>query len=237
MARADMEPISDSPGTNASASLARLQIIDPSIPHTFRAPSKCINEGPDVARFLTSEAYRDIGVFVMQLNRALCPRKNPSGSGPSKTFPLVGGERQDPEQIRKLQTLLDKTNAIIDEAPPDPGPRRFGNVSFRKWYKLLEERAEGMLRECLDGHVLGFPTTENRDGDAKAVGPLDELKAYFLGSFGSPQRLDYGTGHELSFLAFLGCLWKLGAFQDVTRGDDIERSLVLGVFEPWVGLA
>jgi serine/threonine-protein phosphatase 2A activator len=63
---------------------------------------------------------------------------------------------------------------------------------------------------------------------------MDELRAYFLGSFGSATRLDYGTGHELSFLAFLGCLWQLGGFKDETshRSGDIERSIVFGVFEP-----
>lgn len=230
-----MESLSRSSGTSAPTSFTQLQVLDSSAPHTFRVPSKCINDGPDVARFLTSKAYRDIGVFVMQLNRSLCPRRNPSGSGPSKTFPLMGGDRQDPESVRKLQILLEKTNAIVDEAPPDPGPRRFGNVSFRKWYGLLETRIEELLREFLDGDVLEFPTTGGKDGDEKVVGPLDELKAYFLGGFGSPQRLDYGTGHELSFLAFLGCLWKLGAFKDGPQGGgDIERSLMLGVFEPWV---
>lgn len=229
-----MESVNTDVGKSASASFPQLEVLDTSVPHTFIVPSKCINEGHDVARFLTSQAYRDIGIFVMQLNRALCPRKNASGSGPSKTFPLVGGHRQDPESVRKLQTLLERTNAIIDEAPPDPGPRRFGNVSFRKWYDLLEERTEGLLNEFLDENVLAFPKANSRSDDEKAVGPLDELKAYFLGGFGSPQRLDYGTGHELSFLAFLGCLWKLGAFHDGTQDGNIERSLILGVFEPYV---
>lgn len=223
------------PAPSSSSTFPQLEVLDPSSAHSFAVPSKCINDGPDVARFLTSKAYRDIGVFVMQLNRSLCPRKNPSGSGPSKTFPLVGGSHRDPESIRKLQMLLERTNAIIDEAPPDPGPRRFGNASFRKWYGLLEGRAEALLRELLDEAVLEFPVTKEKDDDGQFLGPLDELKVYFLGGFGSPQRLDYGTGHELSFLAFLGCLWKLGAFRDGTEGGDIERSLILGVFEPYVG--
>src|SRR5688572_30920215 len=47
----------------------------------FRS-AKRINDGPDVTHFLVSRAYRDIGIFVMQLNRAMCPRKstNPDGS-------------------------------------------------------------------------------------------------------------------------------------------------------------
>lgn len=222
------------PTSSSSSAFPQLEILDPSSAHTFAVPSKCINDGPDVARFLTSKAYRDIGVFVMQLNRALCPRKDPSGNGPAKIFPLAGGDRRDPESIRKLQMLLEKTNAIIDEAPPDPGPRRFGNVSFRKWYALLEETVEEMLKDSLDQGVLDFPAAVKTDGDGKTRGALDELKAYFLGGFGSPQRLDYGTGHELSFLAFLGCLWKLGAFKDGPQGGDVERSLILGVFEPYV---
>jgi serine/threonine-protein phosphatase 2A activator len=56
-----------------------------------------------------------------------------------------------------------------------------------------------------------------------------------LGSFGSPQRLDYGTGHELSFLAFLGCLWKLNFFPRSEQGVE-ERGIVLGVFELYLSL-
>lgn len=218
------------------SSFPELEILQPSTPHTFHAPSKRINDGPDVSRFLTSKAYRDIGIFLMQLNRALCPRKNPTPGRPSKTFPLVGDERQDPESVRKLQNLLRKTAAIIDEAPPNPGPRRYGNVSFRKWYEFLEQRVEGLLREFVAADVLDFPATEGGEthGEGDDVGAMDELKAYLLGAFGSPQRLDYGTGHELSFLAFLGCMWKLGAFRDGAGEGGIERCIVLGIFEPCV---
>lgn len=222
------------PNIPPSSSFPELETLDPSHFHTFTSPSKCINEGHDVPRFLTSKAYRDIGVFIMQLNRALCPRKSSSGAGPSKTFPLVGGNRQDPESVTKLRGLLDKVAGIIDEAPPDPGPRRFGNISFRKWYSLLEQRVEALLSEFVPAGVLNFGDAGDKVASSKRAGPIDELKAYFLGSFGSPQRLDFGTGHELSFLAFLGCLWKLGAFKDGNRGGDTERSIVLGVFEPYV---
>ncbi|KAK2599307.1 hypothetical protein N8I77_011076 [Diaporthe amygdali] len=223
-----------------TAKLPQLEILNPSVPHSFSVPSKCINEGPDVPHFLTSKAYRDIGIFVMQLNRALCPRK--SSSGPSKTFPLAGGTRQDTPAVRNLRDLLDRTAKLIDEAPPDPGPRRFGNISFRKWYKLLEDNVDGFLKELVSADILDFGASEDttaqhpgaRSEDGQSARAVDELKAYFLGGFGSAQRLDYGTGHELSFLAFVGCLWKLGAFKDGVQGGEIERSIVLGVFEPYL---
>jgi serine/threonine-protein phosphatase 2A activator len=72
-------------------------------------------------------------------------------------------------------------------------------------------------------------------GDGVAV--LDELTPYLMGGFGSAQRLDYGTGHELSFLAFLGCIWKLGGFTKVPSQDgSLERSIVIGVVEPFAFL-
>lgn len=232
-----MEPPKEAAGDQAAA-LPQLEILNPSVPHSFSTPSKCINDGPDVARFLTSKAYRDIGIFVMQLNRALCPRK--STSGPSETFPLVGGNRQDTASVRKLRDMLETAAKLIDEAPPDPGPRRFGNISFRKWYQLLEDNVDGLLSEIVSGEILNFGASKDataqhpgaRGEGEESTRAVDELKAYFLGGFGSAQRLDYGTGHELSFLAFVGCLWKLGAFKDGNQGGDIERDIVLGVFEP-----
>lgn len=225
-------------GKPSSTPFPQLEILPFSAPHLFQVPSKRINDGPDVSSFLTSKAYRDIGAFVMQLNRSLCPRKSSQPGQPARTFPLVGSDRRDPESVRRLQALLKKTAAIIDEAPPDPGPRRFGNVSFRRWYEILEKRTEDLLREFVAADVLDFPAAKvgGATEGHESVSAVDELKAYFLGGFGSPQRLDYGTGHELSFLAFLGCLWKLGAFKDGPGDGGTERSIVLGVFESCVYL-
>ncbi|KAI1078083.1 Phosphotyrosyl phosphatase activator [Whalleya microplaca] len=207
-----------------------LETLDPSAPHTFIKPVKQINDGPDVAQFLTSKAYRDIGVFIMQLNRAMCPRKSTGEDGKDKiqTFQIGSEYETRPvESVRKLQEMLAKIESYIDEAPPDQGPRRFGNVSFRNWYQLSEQRVPDLLREYLPDSVLNF----GNKGDGTA---MDEVTAYLLGAFGSAQRLDYGTGHELSFLAFLGCLWKLGAFKDGKPDGEIERSIILGVFEPYL---
>ncbi|GAP88307.1 putative serine threonine-protein phosphatase 2A activator 1 [Rosellinia necatrix] len=215
------------------APLPTLEILDPTSPHVFLSPTKQINDGPDVAKFLTSKAYRDIGMFVLQLNRAMCPRKSKGDDGKDKiqTF-LIGSEYETrpAESIRRLQQMLAKIEAFIDETPPDQGPRRFGNTSFRKWYQLLE----GQIAALLEEHIPESALRQGSGGDKEQATAQVELAAYLLGAFGSAQRLDYGTGHELSFLAFLGCLWKLGAFQDGNPNGDIERSIVLGVFEPYL---
>lgn len=36
-----------------------------------------------------------------------------------------------------------------------------------------------------------------------------ELTAYIIDSFGNPTRIDYGTGHEMSFCMFLCGLYKV----------------------------
>lgn len=107
-------------------------------------------------------------------------------------------------------------------------------MSFRKWYQIVEERVDELLELHVPEQVLRFGAS-GREGDKDAITPKEELKKYLLGSFGSAQRLDYGTGHELSFLAFLGCLWKLGGFDAKPDpwGTE-ERGIVMGVIEPYV---
>lgn len=212
-----------STGATPPPTFPTLQLIDLASPPAFAKPSKLINEGHDVARFLTSLAYRDIGTFILQLNHALCPRHQ-SGEPLPRLFPLVPGSPTSTPSIRALQTLLAEIDGLVQQAPPDPGPRRFGNVSFRKWFALVEGRLDDMLSTGLLGTTL----------DVGGGTAREEVGSYLLGSFGSAQRLDYGTGHELSFIAFVGCLWKLGFFKDGTQGGDIEREIVLDVIEPYV---
>jgi serine/threonine-protein phosphatase 2A activator len=196
-----------------------LDIIDSSSPPVFQTPIKRIHQTEDVQRFLASEAYRDIGLFILQLNHAICPRQL-AGSSLS-VYPL-GSKATSTGSIQSLQTLLSCIRTLISKAPPEPGSHRFGNVSFRTWFRLLNAELDNLLENGLLAETLGVG-----NGHAK-----EEVASYLLGSFGSPQRLDYGTGHELNFIAFLGCLWKLGHFKDGMQGGHIEREIVLLVIEP-----
>lgn len=60
------------------------------------------------------------------------------------------------------------------------------------------------------------------------------LSAYFADSLGNPQRIDYGTGHELHFILFL---WVLSEAHLLDRTDPIIlQSLVLDVFWSYLDL-
>ena len=204
-----------------------LAVLDLSNPHTFIKPVKRINEGQDVAHFLTSCAYRDICLFVMQLNVSMCPRVvTENGMSHTKVWNLTDHIKVE-GLVERIQSMLKVIKALIDEVPPDTGPRRFGNISFRRWHELMEERIISILRDHVPHDILDA----GKGGEATAQ---DELVSYLLGSFGSGLRLDFGTGHELSFLAFIGCLWKMGGFtrKDIPTDGSVERSIVLGVIEP-----
>lgn len=210
-----------------------LSVIDRSQPHTFVKPVKRINEGHDVPRFLTSKAYADIVTFVMQLNIAMCPQKVTTNDTDVKVQSWELGSKvvTMSEPVTKLVEMLRSIESIIEEAPPNTGPRRFGNVSFRKFYEILEDKLPTLLDQYLPTNIL---SRGEKGGEATAK---DELSQYLLGGFGSSQRLDYGTGHELSFLAFLGGIWKLGGFSGLPssgvkfQDGNTERSIVLGVVE------
>lgn len=189
--------------------------------HQFMVPVKKINEGEDVQFFLTSKAYKDIVTWILMLNVAMFPREAadgkvtswPTGSSPQNLSPMVV----------QMQSLLIDLHTMIEQNPPDTGPRRFGNIAFRTWHAMLEAKMDDLLEQYIPEKL--------QRSSAGEITPLAEMKAYLLGSFGSAQRLDYGTGHELSFLAFLACLWKLGAFANSEEGVE-ERAIVLQVLQP-----
>ena len=212
------------------ASVPSLAVLASTEEHAFIVPRKMINEGQDVSTFLVSLAYTDIMTFLMQLNRSMFPIA--TGSDAQRDAAAVQdmppNESLFSDTIRRLRSLLEDLEQLIEAHPPDLGPRRFGNVSFRKWCEAVESAAPALLR----AHV---PVTSLDVHYTSDTTPYDELEAYLLGSFGSGQRLDYGTGHELSFLAFLGCMWKLGGFQNQELGLE-ERNIVLGVIQPYAAI-
>ncbi|KAJ5550534.1 hypothetical protein N7535_001523 [Penicillium sp. DV-2018c] len=204
-----------------------LSTLDETASHAFIEPRKKIHDSQDVSAFLTSKAYTDIMTWILQLNRSMFPLKLADNTTQAWTLNSEAISYSAP--IRQLQQLLSKLQDIIQEVPPDTGPRRFGNISFRRWCEVVESRASDLLRECLPAELL-----QRRVSNEGATAET-ELKAYFLGSWGSGQRLDYGTGHELNFLAFLGGIWKLEGFPKTEPGAE-ERAIVVGVVQPYLEL-
>lgn len=200
-----------------------LQRLDSPQEHHFSLPEKKINDGDDLQFFHTSLGYRDLTAWLIQLNRSMFASKDSDGK---VTRTSLDSTPIYSKPIQDMQNLISDLNGYIEEAPPDTGPRRFGNVAFRTWFKLVEDNADALLEKHLASVLDRFDQQQRQ-------ALRDEIKVYLLGSFGSAQRLDYGTGHELSFVAFLGCLWIVRAFDD---NDDDGGAIVMGVIQPYLEL-
>ena len=108
-------------------------------------------------------------------------------------------------------------NSLIDKYPPLDTGSRFGNPAFHGFYAALETQSIELQRQLLG---------------VRDRGALQELSIYLLASFGSDERLDYGSGHELNFMMWLLCQYQLGMFEDKT---DLQM-LVLDVFVQYMHL-
>jgi len=134
-----------------------------------------------------SVAYNEYMGFVMAINEAV----------QSKSLKYAA-EITTPV-IKNLLELLNKLDVIIDETPPIEQPQRFGNQAFRKWIEKVNKRSFELMTETL-------PEDYHRG--------IAEMLGYFMESFGNSIRIDYGTGHEIAFVMFLCCLFKVGALVD-----------------------
>lgn len=87
------------------------------------------------------------------------------------------------ENCRVLSSLLEKVSVAVEEIKPvaeEGGRQRYGNKSFRI---LINQINEISMKDL----------------------PNDFLQKLFSASFGDSTRIDYGTGHELSFIIFVMC--------------------------------
>lgn len=193
--------------------------------HIFREPIKLIQSHDDLPHFLNSKAHSLIVSFIQHLSDTITPQSSDTNSTESR-YADSSSSYTVSESVSHIVELLQSIRSIIDQVPPAEGPRRFGNVAFRTWHSTLQERSDELLRKHLPVDIVNTPAKDGED----AISPLEELKIYLLGGFGSAQRLDYGTGHELSFLAFLCGIWTLGGFQ---AGRD-ELALVFKAFDLYV---
>jgi serine/threonine-protein phosphatase 2A activator len=114
-----------------------------------------------------------------------------------RTIPSVEAESFS-VRIQRLDTVLDELEVLLQLYPALDTGSRFGNPAFRSLHKAVVRDIEQLHKEKL----------ELRNGSA-----ISEVSVYLINSFGSEERLDYGSGHELNFMMWLLCLYQLGEIQ------------------------
>ncbi|XP_047344828.1 serine/threonine-protein phosphatase 2A activator-like isoform X3 [Vespa velutina] len=171
--------------------------------HVFVVPSRAIKVPVDMSVWEKSEAYFEYLGFILALNKSI---EGKSLDSKCEQSPAV-------ENILKMLNNLDEW---ITQIPPTEQPQRFGNKSFRTWHAKLQEEGIQELQQAL-------PQNLHR--------AIPEIIQYLYESFGNPTRIDYGTGHEMAFLMFLCCLFKIRAF---TENDKV--AVAIKVFNRYLQL-
>ena len=115
-----------------------------------------------------------------------------------------------------MLSTLQKLSQWVDDHPPSSQSLRYGNPAFRDWFDRMACAAPDLLRPVLP------PSLQPA---------VAELSPYLVHSFGNRTRIDYGTGHETTFVALLYCLAVLGVV-----GEDDCQALVTRVFAAYLQL-
>ncbi|PWY97801.1 PTPA-domain-containing protein [Testicularia cyperi] len=230
-------PLSNSGSPNLTAGTATLSpqplpplpriSVNPDTLKRISEPVKRIQSEQDVAKWIQSEAYAVYTLFLQRVCEACVGKPTRLPAQTSGTLNEVMSSSNSarparPTSIQRLAALLYKLDRWTDEIQPHDKPQRFGNLAFRDWGARLEQSVNTLHFELLPDELQPFTV---------------ELRAYLLDSFGSFTRIDYGSGHEFAFFAWLGYLYRLGFFDDICTpsGDGssgqkhVEGSLALTI--------
>ncbi|KAH7906946.1 hypothetical protein BJ138DRAFT_1137764 [Hygrophoropsis aurantiaca] len=172
-------------------------------------PEQKIRTESDVEAWKQSRGYGDYLLFLRRLNESVVGYQ---------LSDMATNSTHRSQAIERMIALLDILSGWVEDIPPLPTPQRFGNLAFRTWGARLEEKAESLLSDLIEPEMRSA---------------VPYLKPYFVTSFGSFLRMDYGTGHEASFVIFLLSLTLIRFFKPT---PDEERDIVLTVFLRYVQL-
>ncbi|KAG9306712.1 hypothetical protein G9A89_004259 [Geosiphon pyriformis] len=169
-------------------------------PFIFTIPTKKILTKEDLQRFQESSAYNEYLGFIERLNSSV------QGL-------MLSSDCVISQPVENIIAILDTVNSYCQEIPPVQNEKsRFGNPAFKDFYDRVQDTVT-QLYESLPLPLSAIP----------------ELSRYFVESWGNRTRIDYGTGHEANFVAWLLCLEKLGLI-----GPDDYQGIVLRVFQKYL---
>ncbi|KAK9167006.1 hypothetical protein Scep_002197 [Stephania cephalantha] len=157
----------------------------------------------DIRRFHDSFACHNFLGFIAALSESIRGRKI---SDPCHHSPA----------ITSIASLLQTLLSWVDQIPPAPQTSRYGNLAYRDWHARLVDNAEPLMLQFLPEDLRSATV---------------EIVPYFTDSFGNDSRIDFGTGHETNFAAWLYCLARL----DIVKEEDYQ-AVVSRVFVKYLEL-
>eukprot|EP00538_Stauroneis_constricta_P004722 CAMPEP_0119547844 /NCGR_PEP_ID=MMETSP1352-20130426/1881_1 /TAXON_ID=265584 /ORGANISM="Stauroneis constricta, Strain CCMP1120" /LENGTH=446 /DNA_ID=CAMNT_0007592901 /DNA_START=51 /DNA_END=1391 /DNA_ORIENTATION=- len=200
-------------------------------------PHRCIFNDVDMKHFMDSPTKKGLLNFVEAMGRSCA-----SSTAPLNREEVLVGMTP---AMACLHGALGSMVEWLDDFPPiNEDTARFGNVAFRQWHQRLQERSNAIITAILlsrDDADLPLEDASNKGKDA-ASGEFTadedpailQVSAYLHDGFGHATRLDYGTGHESSFVVFLFVLSKVGCFGKQTPSLECLRAITVGIFDQYL---
>ncbi len=180
-------------------------------------PRRGIYNDVDMKHFMESSTRKELLNFVEAMGKS-CAMAAPE-DGQEHGFDAANPLKGLPPSMACLHGALRNMISWVDDFPPtNPELARFGNPAFRQWHERLMSRSAAIVTailHCRDGEVSvdaasqrGFEAAAGETTIADNTSMLN-VTCYLHDSFGHATRLDYGTGHESSFVVFLLVLSKV----------------------------
>ena len=170
--------------------------------------AKKLGNVPDLMdKFTVSPAFTIIVDFIKELQSSV------------KGIKISDIKKTENECFLGFDKLYEELEITFKENPPKEGEERYEDPVFKRFHDSLSQKYDNIIVNILK------PKKENINEKELS----EELKTYFLDSFGNQFRLDYGTGHELNYLLFLLLLYKTKYY---TKED--FPYLILNIFYRYV---
>jgi hypothetical protein len=191
--------------------------------------------------FMQSQTKVELMNFVKSMGKA-CASGGGSSFDPSQPLTNL------PPAMACLHGSLQGMVSWVDDFPPETassgGTIRFGNPSFKSWHERLVERSDAIITTVLQTRDSGDDLTPElacqlgKDAASGSLQPkgdssVNQVSCYLHGSFGNEIRLDYGTGHESSFLVLLLILSKVKCMGE-TPSLVTMRAVTLSIFDQYL---
>ncbi|MED6123115.1 hypothetical protein PIB30_046217 [Stylosanthes scabra] len=172
-------------------------------PYSFQSPAKRIHSPDDIRRFHDSDSGKNFIGFVVALSESIRGHK-------------ISDPCPQSDTLTAIVSILETLSQWVDEIPPVQQSARYGNIAYRTWHQKMSDSADSLMLRFLPENLKSATI---------------EIVAYFTDSFGNSSRIDYGTGHETNFAAWLYCLARLG----LVREEDYQ-GVVCRVFVKYLEL-
>lgn len=158
-------------------------------------PRREVTQESDMLQWKQSPAYKIIMEFILNLNDSIRGKA------------IHDEEWNRNDIITRGVEILSRVQGILDKYPcQDRSLSRFGNIAFRSFYDEVDREADNLIFYLLTGESNSSNLNEDKIPPKWIV---KELGWYFKESWGNRTRIDFGSGHELSFVVFLCALYHL----------------------------